>query len=82
MGLEIAPEQLQNPKILTECFKKICPDPGNANDLPLALRWGLACTYQTLLNTIQHLRKEENDSTPATEPENQPMLVPLTPVHK
>ena len=38
MGLEIAPEQLQNPKILTECFKKICPDPGNANDLPLALR--------------------------------------------
>lgn len=28
--LEFAPAQMQNPKKLIECFKKVCPDPGNA----------------------------------------------------
>lgn len=39
-GLEFAPYQMQNPKKLTECFKKVCPDPGNMKELELtALCW-------------------------------------------
>lgn len=57
--------------MLRECFKKICPDPGNDRDLQLtSLCWSLACIYQTLLNSIQHLQEEDNasgsDPTPVT----------------
>lgn len=62
-GLEFAPYQMQNPKKLTECFKKVCPDPGNMKELELtALCWGLACAYQTLLSTVLYPQKEENAS--------------------
>lgn len=36
MALERSPEQVQNPKKQTECFRKIFPDPGNAKELRLA----------------------------------------------
>lgn len=77
---ELTPEQVWNPKMLTECFKKACPDPGNVKELQLAaLLWGLACNYQTLSNTIQHPQKEENapgsDPTPVTGPADDPIPV-------
>jgi len=36
MALERSPEQVQNPKKQTECFRKIFPNPGNAKELWLA----------------------------------------------
>lgn len=52
----------------------------------------MSCTYQTLFNTIQHSQKKKkkkgsgSDLTPvtgpATEPEKQPVLAYLNPVHK
>lgn len=63
MVLEFTSEQMQNPKMFRESFKKICPDPGSDRDLQLtSLCWSLACSYQTLLNIIQHLQEEENAS--------------------
>ncbi|POI29297.1 hypothetical protein CIB84_006953, partial [Bambusicola thoracicus] len=79
-GLEFTPYQVQNPKKLTECFKKVCPDPGNMKELGLdALCWRLACAYQTPLSTILYPQKEEDASGsipapaagPVAEPESQ-----------
>lgn len=42
MALEFSPEQMRNPKKMTECFRKVWPDLGSAGDVQLAvLCWGL-----------------------------------------
>lgn len=48
---------------MVECLKDICPDLGNAGKLQLAaLCWGLACTYHSIVSTIQHLQGEDKAS--------------------
>lgn len=40
--LYFTPEEVLNPKNLKECFKKVCPDPGNARGIQITtLCWGL-----------------------------------------
>lgn len=42
MVLYFTPEEVLKPKNLKECFKKVCPDTGNARGIQLtALSWGL-----------------------------------------
>lgn len=56
-------ESKKKKKKKVECLKDICPDPGNAGELQLAaLCWGLACTYDSIVSTIQHLQGEDKAS--------------------
>lgn len=60
MVLNFTPEQMWNPKILIECLKDICPDPGKAGELQFAaLYWGLTCTYYMSVNATQYPQGKE-----------------------
>ncbi|KAJ7419308.1 hypothetical protein BTVI_26046 [Pitangus sulphuratus] len=83
------PEQLQDPDKVTEYLQGKCC--GNSREEQLiAVFWTLATIYWTLLGTRQHPQGKEKESRPTgsmstqteAEPEEQPMLVDVTPIQK
>ncbi|GAB0202188.1 hypothetical protein GRJ2_002684400 [Grus japonensis] len=94
MVWRFTPKQLQDPDKVVEYLKGKCCGYSKETQLP-ALCWALATIYRTLLESRQHNQGEERESRPTgtaaaqapatgtvAEPEDQPIPVSVTPIHK
>lgn len=58
--LELTPGQAQNSKKLTECFKKVCPNTGNSQELQLAaLYWVWPASIKHYLRLFCTLKRKK-----------------------
>lgn len=85
MLCNFTPEQMQNPKRLAECLKKVCHYLGNCKETQITeMCWDLASTYQTAVNTTATpvTGLVVTSTAPKAGQENQPVSVAVATICK